>query len=192
VTRSWPALAEGRPERILLIGMMGAGKSTIGRRLADRLGWPYLDSDEAVKARTGRTIPEIFESSGEAAFRAEEAAVLAEATSAPGPAVVSVAGGAVLDPGNRRRIEEAGLVVWLRATVPTLAKRVGSGAGRPLLSERPAEQLTRLLAEREPLYRSLSGLTIDVDERAVDDIVATIERAARHGGETGAAAEAVR
>src|SRR5688500_12588274 len=114
------------PERVLLIGMMGAGKTTVGRALAERLGWPYLDSDEQVERNTGRTVPEIFEADGEAAFRAEEKRALAEATTSTGPVVVSVAGGAVLDPENRRRLREGGRVVWLRASVSTLAARVGS------------------------------------------------------------------
>jgi shikimate kinase len=156
--------------------MMGAGKSTIGRMLADRLGWPYLDSDDEVELSTGQTIPEIFEARGEAAFRAEEARVLAEATTSDGPAVVSVAGGAVLDAENRRRISRAGLVVWLRASLSTLARRVGSGAGRPLLDRGPKEALGRLYAEREPLYHELAELIIDVDALAAREIVDRIVR----------------
>jgi shikimate kinase len=186
---SSPALTEtglsgtgARQPRVLLIGMMGAGKSTVGRVLSARLGWPYLDSDERVEARTGRTVAQIFESSGEAAFRAEEAAVLAEATSADGPAVVSVAGGAVLDAENRRRIEQAGLVVWLRAAVPTLAARVGAGVGRPLLAGDPAGELARLLVEREPLYRALADVTVDVDHLTAEEVVDRIEPALAGGG----------
>ena len=164
-------------QRVLLIGMMGAGKTTVGRLLADGLGWPYWDSDAQVEAHTGHTVPEIFEMSGEAAFRAEESRALAEAASGEGPAVLSVAGGAVLDPGNRQRIREAGLVVWLRAPVAALARRVGSGEGRPLLADDPQATLARLLLEREPLYEELADLTLDVDQLAPEEAVARIRAA---------------
>ena len=171
-----------RPHRVLLIGMMGAGKSTVGGLLADRLGWPYWDSDEQVQAHTGLTVPEIFAASGEAAFRAEEALALAEATTGDGPAVLSVAGGAVLDPDNRQRIRRAGLVVWLRASVDTLARRVGSGAGRPLLGDDPAANLARLLLERQPLYEQLADVVVDVDELDPEQAVSRIQAALADAG----------
>ena len=169
-----------RPSRILLIGMMGAGKTTVGALLADRLGWTLLDSDDEIERRTGRTVPEIWKAEGEAAFRAEESKVLADACSSPQPAVVAVAGGAVLDPGNRDLIRRAGLVVWLRARVPTLGARVGSGAGRPLLEEDPVAALARLYEAREPVYADLAELTFDVDllspPQVVDRIVEAVTR----------------
>ena len=162
---------EGGPERILLVGMMGAGKTTVGARLAARLGWRYLDSDAEILARTGRSVPEIWHQSGEAAFRREEAAVLADAVTSPDPVVVSVAGGAVLDPANRRAIEGAGLVVWLRADPATLAARVGAGEGRPLLEDDPAGALRRLDAVRRPVYESLADAAVDVDGAGPDEVV---------------------
>src|SRR5206468_4335291 len=99
----------------------------------------------------------------EAAFRAEERRALAEAVASDGPVVVSVAGGAVLDPENRRLLKEAGLVVWLWAGVETLAQRVGSGQGRPLLGDDPAPALRELYAQRRPLYEELADVTVDVD-----------------------------
>jgi shikimate kinase len=168
-----------RLTRILLIGMMGAGKSTVGRLLAERLGWPYVDSDEQVEIRTGMTVPEIFAARGEPAFRAEEAAALEEATTSDGPLVVSVAGGAVLDAGNRARIRDSGLVVWLRAPVNILAARVGSGAGRPLLGDDPLASLTRLYRERAPLYQALADVTIDVDQGTPQEVADRV-LAARH------------
>src|SRR5205814_4280088 len=94
------------PTRVLLIGMMGVGKSTVGRLVAERLGWPYIDSDHWVERHTGRTVPEIFATDGEAAFRAEEKAALQEAATSDRPLVVGVAGGAVLDPENRALIRK--------------------------------------------------------------------------------------
>jgi shikimate kinase len=162
------------PTRVLLIGMMGAGKSTTGRLLAERLKWPYFDSDDEIERQTGRTVPEIWKADGEPAFRVEESRVLAQACSSGRPAVVSVAGGAVLDPGNRALIRGAGLVVWLRAEVATLAVRVGNGRGRPLLEAGPAAALARLSAERAPIYEELADLVFDVDRLAPPAVVARI------------------
>src|SRR5580700_8126977 len=113
-----------RPARLLLVGMMGSGKTTVGHLAAARLGWPHLDSDAEVERETGQSVPEIFVSQGESAFRAAETAALVRALSVE-PVVVSVAGGAVLDSQNRRLIRHSGTVVWLRADVETLADRVG-------------------------------------------------------------------
>lgn len=167
-----------RPRRILLIGMMGAGKSTTGRLLADRLGWPYLDSDDEIERQTGRSVPEIWKEDGEAAFRVEESRVLAEACRSERPAVVSVAGGAVLDLDNRAIIRAGGLVAWLRADVATLAARVGTGEGRPLLSAGPAEAMARLYAIREPVYAELADVVFDVDRMAPPQVVDAIVESA--------------
>lgn len=151
-------------DRLFLVGMMGAGKTTVGQVLADRLGWPHLDSDGQVAQATGRSIPEIFAERGEEAFRAEEAKALTRATTSATPVVVSVAGGAVLDPENRRLLGRSGSVVWLRARVDTLAARVGSGDGRPLLDHDPAAALRHLEAQRRPMYQQLAQLVVDVDD----------------------------
>jgi shikimate kinase len=157
--------------------MMGAGKTTVGRRLAERLGWPHMDSDEMIQRSTGKSVPEIFEERGEQAFRAEESRVLAEAATSDDPAVISVAGGAVLDPDNRQVMRRAGPVVWLRADPAVLAKRVGSGAGRPLLGDDPAGALRRLEAERRPLYEELADVVVDVDHLRADEVVDQIVQA---------------
>ena len=170
---------------IVLVGMMGAGKTTVGRALAQRFGWPYLDSDEEVRRRTGKTVPEIFAEQGEAAFRAVESAALADACSSTHPVVVSVAGGAVLDPANRQLLRSAGLVVWLRASLATLAQRVGDGRTRPLLGDDPGASLARLYPERARLYEELAGVIVDVDDVPTERVVERVARALRDRQSTG-------
>ena len=151
------------PDHVLLVGMMGSGKTTIGRLLAARLGRVFHDSDEEVVARAGMTVPAIFALRGEAAFRAEERAVLAVAIASSTPGVIAVAGGAVLDPDSRRRIRRAGFVIWLRVSPHVLASRLGAGLGRPLLAHEPAAKLRLLEARRRPVYEAIADATLDVD-----------------------------
>jgi shikimate kinase len=157
--------------------MMGAGKSTVGRLVADRLGRPYRDSDAMVEAATGHSVPELFEAEGERSFRAAEANALRNAVEPP-PAVISVAGGAVLDAANRALIERSGTVVWLRADPATLVSRVGDGAGRPLLAPDPARALLALDAVRRPLYAAVADAVVDVDGLAPGEVVDAVLRAA--------------
>jgi shikimate kinase len=159
---------------ILLVGMMGAGKSTVGEQLATRLGCAYRDSDADVETATGMTVPEIFVNQGEEAFRRAESTALLQACAERAPSVISVAGGAVLSLPNRALIHASGLVVWLRARPETLAARVGIGEGRPLLDQDPAGVLARLNAERSDLYAELADLTIDVDDLVPADVVERI------------------
>ena len=158
-------------DRIILIGMMGAGKTTVGRLLADRMGWRHIDSDAQVVAATGRSVHELFEQWGEDAFRAEEASVLAEALSGQEPVVVSAAGGVVLAPSNRALIARSGTVVWLRADPGQLARRVGTGHGRPLLGEDPAARLVELDRARRPHYQALAQVVVDVDALTPTEVV---------------------
>jgi shikimate kinase len=169
-----------RPARLLLVGMMGSGKTTVGHLAAARLGWPHLDSDAEVEQATGQTVPEIFVNQGEPAFRVAETAALVRALGVE-PVVVSVAGGAVLDPQNRRLIRDSGTVVWLRADVETLADRVGDGAGRPLLDGDTEQSLAELDAVRRLLYAQLADEVIDVDDKTPEQ-VATAAIAALHRG----------
>ncbi len=167
-------------DRILLVGMMGAGKTSVGTALAARLGRPFLDNDELVRTQTGREPPEIDATDGEDALHRAEADALRAAVARPGPAVIGVAGAIVDDPRERARLARSGFVVWLRARPETLRARIGSGAGR----RHEATDLDWLAArsrEREPAYRAVADLIVDVDERAVDEVVDRIQ-AALDGG----------
>lgn len=153
--------------------MMGAGKSTVARSLAARLGWPLVDTDTIVERRAGATIADIFAGQGEAAFRAAEALAVAELKEAEEPLVASVGGGAVVGEANRRALRAAGTVVWLRARPATLRARVGDGRARPLLSGSglgPGRALERLAREREPYYEDAADLVVDVDDISASEV----------------------
>jgi shikimate kinase len=160
------------PGHVVLIGMMGTGKTTVGRLVATLLSRPFIDSDEQVEARTGESVEVLFESKGESAFRAEESAVLAEALAAPVPSVIAAAGGAILDATNRELIRQAsvdgGLVVWLLAEPDMLVARVAEGTHRPLLADDPADALARLSAIREPLYADVADVALDAADAPLE------------------------
>jgi shikimate kinase len=159
----------------VLVGLMGTGKTTVGRLLAERLGRPFVDSDAVVEARTGRTVREIFETDGEAAYRPLETAALLDALASPVPAVIAAAGGVVLSPVNRRALEEhAGLVVWLRADPGTLVGRVSPHDHRPLLDGDRAAMLARMAADRTALYTEVADVIVDVDEKTPAEVVGAI------------------
>lgn len=149
---------------LILIGPMGAGKSSIGKRLAERFGLRFVDVDQAIVERTGATIPVLFEHVGEAGFRQRERELLAEILQDEGQ-LVSTGGGAVIDPDNRRLIRERGFVVWLQVSVDSQLKRVGRDRNRPLLQTENREQVLReLSAAREPLYREVADLSLETDD----------------------------
>ncbi len=150
--------------RIWLVGMMGSGKSTVGAALADCLGWSAIDTDAVVERRAGQRIAALWREQGEAAFRALEVGAIAEASGWPHPAVISVGGGAVLDPLNRARMAGSGSVVWLDAQVATLVARIGTGATRPALGDDPLSAVARVDAARRPHYRQLAHVVVPVDE----------------------------
>jgi shikimate kinase len=155
--------ASGRS--IVLVGLMGTGKTTTGRLLGERLGVPYVDTDDLILARTGRTVRDIFREDGEAAFRVLETGVLVEALAAPTPVVLAAAGGVVLSEANRRTLRDAdALVAWLRADPALLVRRVQGQEHRPLLDEDPAGTLATMDRDREPLYREVADVVIDVDD----------------------------
>src|SRR5215469_1669122 len=159
---------------IVLVGMMGAGKSTIGRRLAARLGLPFLDADTEIEAAARMTIPEIFELHGEPYFRDREARVIARLLES-GPAVLATGGGSFMREETRRRIGDKAVSIWLKADADIIMRRVRRRADRPLLQTAdPAATVTRLIGEREPIYQH-ADITIfsrEVPhERIVDECV---------------------
>jgi shikimate kinase len=166
-------------DHIVLVGMMGAGKTTIGRALAVNRGWEFVDSDAQVEAVAGRTVAEIWAAEGEQGFRTLESTALLEALTAQQPTVIAAAGGTVLDPANCEALAAHRPVIWLRADPTTLAARLGEGTGRPLLANDPASALHALAAERAPFYVKVADITIDVDERQPADVVEAIEAALR-------------
>ncbi len=160
--------------RVLLMGMMGCGKTTVGTALSNRTGWEYLDNDELVHRATGGKTPDILREQGERALRNAESAALTEALRIPTPVIAAVAGGIVEGPADRERLRTGGYVVWLRARISTLADRVGSGEGRPWLQPDPVAALARLYRGREELYRQTATLILDVDDVAPDDLAGAI------------------
>ena len=164
----------GPSGHIVLIGMMGAGKTTVGSRLARALDRPFVDSDVQVEQRTARTVREIFETDGEAAYRAIEAEVLAEALGCEEPAVIAAAGGTILDPSNRARMKSHGTVVFLEAEPSDLVGRVGGQDHRPLLKDDPAGVLRQMDEVRRPLYEATAHHVVDVSKRTPDEVVAEI------------------
>ncbi|RZU99267.1 shikimate kinase [Spiribacter vilamensis] len=164
-----------RKDRVFLIGPMGAGKSTIGRRLAARLHLSFVDLDAAIEARTGVDIPRIFDIEGEAGFRRREAGLLDTLTRQPG-ILLATGGGAILDPENRRHLAERGQVVYLRAGVPAQLARIRH-SDRPLLrGEDPAGRLRGIFEERAPLYESLADISIDTEEGPPERIAERLAR----------------
>ena len=155
---------------VVLVGMMGAGKSTIGRRLAARLNLPFVDANTEIEAAAGMTIPEIFEVHGEPHFRDGEARVIARLLDA-GPAVLATGGGSFMREETRRRIGEKAVSIWLKADPEVIMRRVRRRADRPLLQTvDPAATVSRLISEREPIYQH-ADLTIASREVPHDKIV---------------------
>lgn len=159
---------------VVLVGPMGAGKSTLGRALAAQLGLDFVDVDARIEADAGRGIPAIFADEGEAGFRARETRVLA-AVLAGEPAVVASGGGAVLDPANRAAMRAAGRVVYLQVDTATQRARLAGDRERPLLRDGdPAATLAALQALREPLYRDAAHLLFDAGALAPDTAAAAL------------------
>jgi len=154
----------GRGRHVVLVGVMGVGKTTVGRRLARELQRPFADADEQLELRAGRTIPVIFRDDGEAAFRRLESEVLADLLGRAHPLVVAAGGGVVTGAENRAILSRHGFVVWLRASAGFLAARTDP-THRPLLAGAPdpSTALDRLIAERAALYEEVADAVVDVE-----------------------------
>lgn len=155
-----------RARNLYLIGMMGAGKTTVGRLLARRLKRPFYDSDQVVEERCGVAITVIFDVEGEAGFRLRESQAIAELTALKG-IVLATGGGVVLDPENRRRLSGSGTVVYLHARADELFARVRHGRGRPLLAgPDPLRRLEQIYAQRDPLYRETADWVVETGRQS--------------------------
>ncbi|WP_044408197.1 shikimate kinase AroK [Thiomicrospira microaerophila] len=158
-------------QNIFLIGPMGAGKSTVGRFLAQRMGYEFLDSDNEIEARTGVTIPMIFDIEGEAGFRDREVAVIDDLTQQKN-LVLATGGGAVLREENRRALCSRGFVVYLRASVDSLIARTKNDRSRPLLqTDNPEQVIRELLEKRDPIYMELADLVVETQQVSVYRVV---------------------
>ena len=150
---------------------MGAGKSTVARRLAKRLQLQFFDTDQEIERRTGATVALIFEIEGEKGFRKREAEIIDELTKRSN-IVLATGGGAVLDPDNRKILADRGVVIYLRTGLDQLVRRTARDSKRPLLkTDNPAAKLAELLGIRGPLYENLADLIIDTDQRTIQSIV---------------------
>jgi len=173
------AISQASGSHVVLVGMMGAGKSSVGERLAERLGRPFLDVDAWIEDEEGVSISTIFQTRGEAAFRDLEASILPSFLANQFASVLSLGGGAVTHPGTRELLGRT-CVVWLRARDDTLAKRVSNGPERPLLAGKDViTELGRLSAERAPLYTEVADVIVDVDDLSLDEVVDRVAAAVK-------------
>lgn len=179
VTRVTPLVSVADDTPIVLVGMMGSGKSSVGRRLGKRLDRPFVDSDREVEAREGISVAEQFARDGEEAFRARETATIAALLDQRPAAVIATGGGAVTTGATRDALRAHGFVIWLRASPGALAARVKADGSRPLLADDPRGTIFRLVAEREPLYREVADVIVDVDHvkrRLVAECIESVVR----------------
>lgn len=156
---------------IILVGPMGAGKTTIGKQLAQHYGRDFCDSDREIEKQTGANIPLIFELEGEEGFRKREKNVLIELTQKQ-DIVLATGGGAVLDPDNRALLSKHGFVIYLNAPLTQLLNRTSKDRNRPLLqTENPRKKLEEIIATRDPLYREVADVVIETDDKPVRNVV---------------------
>lgn len=162
---------------LVLVGLMGTGKSTVARSLGLRLGRRVVDTDGEIETRSGRTVRQVIVDDGEDVFRDMESEVVRDALADPEPTVIAAAGGVVLRAENRAAIIASGArVVWLAAEPSTLVERVRAGSHRPALDSDPESTLRRMHETRESLYREVAHQIVSVDGRSVADVVEAILR----------------
>ena len=161
---------------IFLVGPMGSGKSTVGRALARKIGYRFLDSDREIEARCGVDIPTIFDYEGESGFRDRESRMINELTQLPG-IVLATGGGSILREENRANLESRGHVILLQVDIKEQLRRVSSDTNRPLLQTAdPAARLRALMEEREPIYKSVAHVEVSTDARRMYHVVSRILR----------------
>ncbi|MEK7992004.1 MAG: shikimate kinase AroK [Thiotrichaceae bacterium] len=161
-------------ENIYLVGPMGVGKSTIGRKLAERFNLTFKDSDHEIEQRTGASIPLIFDIEGEDGFRKREQSVIDDLTQIP-QLILATGGGVIINSENRRALKERGLVIYLHASVDTLLERTAFCRNRPLLqTENPRARLEELMEMRHPLYQEVADITIETGDKTILQVVKAI------------------
>jgi shikimate kinase len=158
---------------LVLIGLMGVGKSTVGRRCAARIGRRFVDTDDVVVDLAGMPLSDAFVALGERRLRDLEQLAVAQTVASQEPLVIASGGGTVGRLANRRALRESGVVIWLRAPTAVLAKRVGTGHGRPMLIDNPAQALQQLGARREPAFRATADAIVESD-RAVEEVAEAV------------------
>jgi shikimate kinase len=173
---------EPLPKNIILVGFMGCGKSTIGRKLEQLLGYPLVDTDQLIEEKTGTGVAEIFEKRGENYFRELEAAVLHELAAPDSPRrIISTGGGIVTRKRNRSLIKQLGYVVWLQAPVDVILERTGRNRDRPLLhTENPREKIDTLLTQRKPMYAASADIEVETVGLDAEEIACGILESARY------------
>jgi shikimate kinase len=165
---SAPQLTDRR--NLVLIGLMGVGKSTVGRHCADRLGRRFVDTDDVVVEFAGMPLVQAFALLGEDRLRDLEQKAVADVVASEEPLVIACGGGTVVRSENRRALQAAGIVIWLRAPTSVLANRVGKGEGRPMLTGKQPDALARLGAEREPVYEAAADAIVEADRGGVEEV----------------------
>ena len=167
-------MMQNSTNNIFLVGLMGSGKTTIGRSLAKKLNLRFIDADQEIETRTGASIPLIFEIEGEASFRQREADVIRDLTAQQG-IVLATGGGAVLNETSRQLLRERGTVIYLRASVASILQRTSHDKNRPLLQTAdPRAKIEALSRERAPLYQEVAHITIETGRPNVHSVVHTI------------------